>query len=151
MSELLKSLQESSVQISKLCSTLVNAVNYAGNITREADDKLKQVEAREKSVSVKLSALSVREADIAKIENIVDLEKSAKEAEKRNALALDKIIEAQLAFEKTAKETLKDINAKEAKLADENKALVKGWEALRAKEKSYRSEIEADIMKRFKK
>ena len=151
MNEILQSLKEGVGQIDRLCSTLVNAVNYANNITKEGEEKLKQVEVKEKDIAVKTSVLDSREAKVSKVEDIVALEKSAKETEKKNALALDNINEARLALEKTAKDTLRNIAEKEAKLADENEALTKGWESLRAKEKSYRAEIEDSIMKRFKK
>ena len=147
----MEELKEIMSQAEKLCLAFTNAINYAHNTTKEAEEKLKQVEAREKDATVKEGVLDGREAKVSKVEGIIALEKSAKELEKKNALALDNLTNMQLAFDKTSKDTLRKITEEKAKVADDNLLLTKGWESLRAKEKSYRAEIEADIMKRFKK
>jgi len=151
MEELLKSIQDIISQAQKLSLALSNAVNYAHNIQNEADAKIKAAENREEKNAFESASLAAREAKVKKIENIVVLEESLKVLEKKNAVELDNLEAMRSAFEKASKETLKDIAQKTAKLADDNALLDRSWKDLRAKEKSYRAEIEDEIMRRFKK
>lgn len=147
----MEELKEIMAQAQKLCLAFVNATNYAHNTTKEAEENLKKLSDMESKIDIKIKDVIAREGKVSAIENIVALEASVKALEKKNKLDADRIEETKTAFDKTVKDTLKEITQKTAKLADDEILLKRSWEDLRAKEKSYRAEIEADILKRFKK
>ena len=150
MEALLKTLQEGIATYKKLFDTLTNAINYTHNITKEAEVKLKAALDKEAQNVLESANLSSREAKVAKIENIVKIEADSQVALKENKILLDRLDQERSAFRKEATSKLREIAQKEHKLADDNLLLTKGWEALRAKEASYKSEIEEKIRKQFK-
>jgi len=151
MNELLQEVKQAILNASQLCSILQNASTYATNITREAEEKLKAVTALENKVEEKEKGLISREIKVAGIENLAALEESGKALAKKNQIESDRLEHYRTAFKDESEKSLKELGQKMAKIADDNLLLDRGWKDLRAKESSYKAEIEADILKRFKK
>ena len=149
--EELKMLDDLVSQAKSLCATLTNAINYAHNVEKEAQAKLKSANDKEASNTLESANLVSREAKVKGIEDIIKIAVDSKERLKEINTLTDKLEEERAAFRKEATAKLREIAAKEHKVAEDNISLEKGWVSLHEKEKSYRAEIETDIMKRFKK
>ena len=114
--------------------------------------KAEELSGRETTISETETDLKQRESKIQGIESVVQLKQDAvelrKKAEKEmadtiarkeeNALA-DKAAKAVNATEKSR------IGQANTKLADDVKLLARGWDELRAKEKTYKAEINAKL------
>lgn len=122
------------------------------------NEKTEELSGRETTISEKETDQNQREAKLQGIESIVQLKQDAvdlrKKAEKEMVDALvqkeentiaDKAVKATNTTEKTK------IGQSNTKLADDVKLLARGWDELRAKEKTYKAEIEATILSKLRK
>jgi Trp operon repressor len=127
-----------------------NATNYARNVTKECEEKIQAIGALNAKLTLKEKDLSDREQKVGRVENLLEREIAARELEKKLGVANDTLVSERMAFEKAKNDALKAVAEGQAKLADDNILLERGWQDLRAKEASYKDEIKQEMLKRIK-
>jgi Glu-tRNA(Gln) amidotransferase subunit E-like FAD-binding protein len=143
MNELLKELNDGIGGIQRLAITLTNAVNYAHNITNEADAKLKSVESKEKVLEDLTEKVATRERAVSHIEDVVKLEKDVKAVSIALESVKEKLAKDMADFENYRKVKIQELDAITAKQADDQSGLDRGWAKLR--------QAEADLEKKLAK
>ncbi len=116
------------------------------------DEKVEELSGRETTISETETDLNQRAAKIAGIESVVQLKQDAVELRKKAEKEMADVV-AQKEANTLADKAVKAVNATEksrigqanTKLADDTKLLARGWDELRAKEKTYKAEINAKL------
>lgn len=119
MEKLLEAISIAASEAQKLNTALQNAVNYANNITTEADIKLKSASDKEAANIAASADLAVRDAKVKNIEDIVSLKEQASELirkAKESEIVLEK---SQVAFKEACKiEYAKILKEKQKNIED---------------------------------
>ena len=150
MEKVILQLQEGIATAAKLCLNMQNAVNYASNITREADENLKKAADMELAVEVKEKNLAERSEKVARIENLVALEAECKKLAEQNKVATAKLEQAAIAFNAETIRVTKEITAAKHKVENETEMIAKEWAALKKEQESWKAKWLEEIKNKVK-
>lgn len=157
MEQLLNAVKVVVGEAQKLCTAMQNAINYANNITREADAKLKTASDLEAKMEAWAKGLTERETKVSKIENVVKLGEDTKILMKEATELQARLESEKSAFNQTKTEAMRKIASETAKIADDNAMLVKEWDIykkreaeLKKKEEDYKERIAKSIVDNVK-
>jgi len=131
MEELLQLVKNTVSQAQSVCSAMQNAINYAKNITKEAEVKIKVADDKEALNIQKSNDITIREKEVAKIENIVAVNEENKALLKEAKENIAKLEKMQTDFAEEKRKSLQDIGSKSAKVVGDNQMLDREWVILK--------------------
>lgn len=153
MEGILKALNIAVEEAQKLNNALLNAVNYANNIEKESELKMKAADDKEAANTITAANLTERESKIAKLENIVKLENDGRILAKQNQEMAARFEAKEQAFKGEVAKKLKEIGAGARKNADDKEMLDKEYAGLRKEQAAFKIEKEKmreNILKELK-
>ncbi len=149
MNQLIQALNDTIAQGKILSQKLTDSILQAQEVLRVADERGVEADRKMADLVGRESSLDLREKAVVRVENIAKAELDNKRLSESLNQGIDKLASDKAEFESYKTATLKDISSKQSKFNNDNEVLAKSWKDLRAKEQSYKEEIQNVLRKRL--